>query len=223
MKFLTELTEDIEYLVEDEIVAEGVAPKKSRFINGVFLQKDTKNKNGRIYPGEMLGKEVNRYNEQYVAKNRAYGELNHPTEPSINLDKVSHLITSLKEDGNNIIGKAKILENTPNGKIVSALMDENCRLGVSSRGLGSLKEKNGSKIVESLLLTTAADIVADPSVSDAFVDNLMENTEWFLTDIGWQKKEAAMDIINEHKEFSKEAREARFLEMFNTFMKKVNG
>lgn len=224
MKLLQEITEELEYVVEEaEVVTEGVEPKKSHYLSGIFLQSDTKNKNGRIYPSEMLRKEIQRYDENYIQGKRSYGELNHPTEPSINLDKVSHIITSLKEDGNNWMGRAKILEHTPNGRIVKALLDEGCKLGVSSRGLGSLKEKNGIKIVESLMLTTAADIVADPSVAVALTDHVMEAPEWFFNGIDWVQQEKAYEIVQEHKTFTREQREARFLQMFDQFVKTMNG
>ncbi len=172
MKLLVELNEDV------QILTEGVGVNKQYFIEGVFLQADIKNRNGRMYPREIIQSEVARYIKEYVDTNRALGELDHPTNPSINLDRVSHKIISLREDGSNIIGRAKVMD-TPFGKIAKNLMDEGVKLGVSSRGLGSLREKNGVKIVcEDFRLITAADIVADPSAPDAFVSNLMENKEW---------------------------------------------
>lgn len=174
MKLLRELNEGLDV----QVLTEGTGAEKQYFIEGVFLQADIKNKNGRVYPSEIMREETKRYVKEYVDTNRALGELGHPTNPSINLDRVSHKIVSLKEDGSNIIGRAKIM-NTPYGKIVKNLMDEGVKLGVSSRGLGSLKEKNGAKVVcEDFRLITAADIVADPSAPDAFVSNLMENKEW---------------------------------------------
>lgn len=174
MKLLRELNEGLDV----QVLTEGTGAEKQYFIEGVFLQADIKNRNGRVYPSEIMREETKRYVKEYVDTNRALGELGHPTNPSINLDRVSHKIVSLKEDGSNIIGRAKIM-NTPYGKIVKNLMDEGVKLGVSSRGLGSLKEKNGAKVVcEDFRLITAADIVADPSAPDAFVSNLMENKEW---------------------------------------------
>jgi hypothetical protein len=174
MKLLVELNDSLDV----QVLTEGAGKEKQYFIEGVFLQGGIKNKNGRLYPVEVLRREVDRYTKEYVDSNRALGELGHPTNPSINLDRVSHKIISLREDGNNIIGRAKIMD-TPFGKIVKNLMDEGVKLGVSSRGLGSLQEKDGVKIVcEDFRLITAADIVADPSAPDAFVTNLMENKEW---------------------------------------------
>jgi Prohead core protein serine protease len=173
---------DVQYLVEE------VKGKKEHFIQGIFMQSETKNRNGRIYPKAVLEKETQRYNTEYVLKNRAFGELGHPDSPTINLDRVSHMITKLYPDGNNFIGKAKILD-TPNGKIVKSLLDGGASLGVSTRGVGSLKEQNGFKLVcDDFHLATAADIVADPSAPDAFVQGIMEGAEWFLTDHGWQAK-----------------------------------
>lgn len=174
MKLLIELNDDLDV----QVLTEGAGANKQYFIEGIFLQADIKNRNGRLYPSDVLRAETNRYIKEYVETNRALGELGHPTNPSINLDRVSHKITSLREDGSNIIGRAKVMD-TPFGKIVKNLMDEGVKLGVSSRGLGSLREKNGTKVVcEDFRLITAADIVADPSAPDAFVSNLMENKEW---------------------------------------------
>lgn len=174
MKLLVELNDSLDI----QVLTEGTGLNKQYFIEGIFLQADIKNRNGRIYPSAVLRAETDRYIKEYVETNRALGELGHPTNPSINLDRVSHKIISLREDGSNIIGRAKIMD-TPFGKIVKNLMDEGVKLGVSSRGLGSLQEKNGAKVVcEDFRLITAADIVADPSAPDAFVSNLMENKEW---------------------------------------------
>lgn len=210
MLLLREINEQIEYLVE----ADQKTGQKNYFLEGVFLQGNLKNKNGRIYPVNVLAEEVERYNENYVKRNRAFGELDHPSTPSVNLTKVSHLITELKQVGDNFVGKARILPETTNGKIAKALMEENCTLGVSSRGLGALKEKAGSKIVEQYFLTTAADIVADPSAPDAFPENIFENVEWFLTSEGWQKQEKGYDLVLEMKQKTKEEREAKFLSEF---------
>jgi|TARA_B110000211_G_C13834808_1_gene445193 hypothetical protein len=169
MKLITEVFEDL--IVESK--------GKELFIEGVFLQSNIKNRNGREYPAEIMDKEVERYNEKYVQKNRAFGELGHPEGPSINLERVSHMIKSLKKEGNNYVGKAKIMTETPYGKIVKNLIQEGASLGVSSRGMGSVKESGGKNIVQDdFYLATAADIVADPSAPDAFVNGIMEGKEW---------------------------------------------
>lgn len=172
MKLITEEISKVKFITEEK------NGKKSLYIEGIFLQADIKNRNGRCYPIETLSREVNRYNENYVAKGRALGELGHPNGPTVNLDRVSHMITSLKEDGANFMGKAKILD-TPMGKIASSLISEGVKLGVSSRGIGSLVERNGVRYVSNdFMLATAADIVADPSAPDAFVNGIMEGVEW---------------------------------------------
>ena len=173
MKLIREEIEQVEVIVESR------NGKKNLFIEGVFLQGEIKNRNGRMYPMETLTREVGRYNENFVQKGRALGELGHPDGPTVNLDRVSHKIVSLKESGNNFIGKAKIL-STPMGKIASDLLGEGVKLGVSSRGVGSLNKTNeGYSVVgEDFTLATAADIVADPSAPDAFVDGIMEGKEW---------------------------------------------
>ena len=172
MKLITEEISKVKFITEEK---EG---KKSLYIEGIFLQADIKNRNGRCYPMETLAREVSRYNENYIQKGRALGELGHPDGPTVNLDRVSHMITSLKEDGNNFMGKAKILD-TPMGKIASSLISEGVKLGVSSRGIGSLVERNGVRYVsDDFMLATAADIVADPSAPDAFVNGIMEGVEW---------------------------------------------
>ena len=173
MKLITEEIEQVEVIVENR------NGKKNLFIEGVFLQGEIKNRNGRMYPMQTLAREVGRYNENFVEKGRALGELGHPDGPTVNLDRVSHKIVSLKEEGNNFIGKAKIL-STPMGKIASNLLDEGVKLGVSSRGVGSLNKTNeGYSVVgEDFTLATAADIVADPSAPDAFVDGIMEGKDW---------------------------------------------
>ena len=173
MKLIREEIEQVEVIVENR------NGKKNLFIEGVFLQGEIKNRNGRMYPMSTLAREVGRYNENFVQKGRALGELGHPDGPTVNLDRVSHKIVSLKESGNNFIGKAKIL-STPMGKIASNLLGEGVKLGVSSRGVGSLNKTNeGYSVVgEDFTLATAADIVADPSAPDAFVDGIMEGKEW---------------------------------------------
>ena len=161
-----------------QVITESNNGKKTFHIEGTFLQADIKNRNGRIYESHILAKEVNRYNEQYIVKNRAMGELGHPDGPTVNLDRVSHKITSLKQEGSNFVGRAKILE-TPMGRIAGALLNDGVTLGVSSRGMGSLNTRNGVNYVgEDFMLATAADIVADPSAPDAFVQGIMEGREW---------------------------------------------
>lgn len=172
MKLITEIVEEIKVI--EEAKDNG---KKNYYIEGVFLQSGIKNRNGRVYPKEIMMREVARYNKEFVNKNRAYGELGHPNGPAINLERVSHMIKELREDGNNVIGKAKIMD-TPYGNIVKNLLDEGAILGVSSRGMGSLKEKNGMMEVHDFHLATAADIVADPSAPAAFVNGIMEGVEW---------------------------------------------
>jgi len=173
MKLITEEISNV------QIITEGKGANKKLYIEGVFLQGDIKNRNGRMYPMETLSREVGRYNETFVKKGRALGELGHPDGPTVNLDRVSHKITSLVQEGSNFRGKAQIL-NTPMGKIASSLLDEGVMLGVSSRGVGSLRTTNeGHKVVgEDFMLATAADIVADPSAPDAFVSGIMEGKEW---------------------------------------------
>ena len=173
MKLIREEIESVEFLVENR------NGKKSMYIEGVFLQGNIQNRNGRMYPMETLRKEVGRYNENHIAAGRALGELGHPEGPTVNLDRVSHKIVSLKENGSNFIGKAKIL-GTPMGKIASSLIEEGVKLGVSSRGIGSLKPtREGVNVVgDDFMLSTAADIVADPSAPDAFVEGIMEGKDW---------------------------------------------
>jgi hypothetical protein len=173
MKLITEEVSRVKFIVE------GKGAKKKMYIEGVFLQGEIKNRNGRMYPLQTLAKEVGRYNESFVSKGRALGELGHPDGPTVNLDRVSHKITSLRQEGNNFIGKAQLL-STPMGKIAQNLIGEGVTLGVSSRGVGSLKEDlHGCKVVgEDFMLATAADIVADPSAPDAFVSGIMEGKEW---------------------------------------------
>lgn len=179
MKLIKEHTETVNYLIEED----KETGKKNYNIEGVFLQADIKNRNGRLYPKDILDKEVKRYMKENVKKNRAYGELGHPDSPTINLDRVSHMIKDLKLEDKNFIGKAKIMD-TPYGKIVKSLIDEGASLGVSSRGMGSLKTtKDGtSEVQKDFMLATAADIVADPSAPDAFVRGVMEGKEWMFVD-----------------------------------------
>ena len=173
VKLFSEAVENVEYICE----AQENGPKKYS-IRGPFMQAEVKNRNGRVYPMEVLSKEVEKYNKNFVDQNRAFGELGHPDGPTVNLERVSHRITSLRPDGQNFIGEAKIMD-TPMGKIVKNLMDEECKLGVSSRGMGSLDERGGAKYVrDDFYLATAADIVADPSAPNAFVEGIMEGKEW---------------------------------------------
>lgn len=175
-----------EEIVEVEFITEESSGKKSHFIEGVFLQSDIRNRNGRMYPFDTLNREVSKYNESYIQRGRALGELGHPDGPTINLDRVSHKIVSLRAEGKNFIGKAKLLE-TPMGKIAKNLLDEGVKLGVSSRGLGSIEKRGDTNIVkDDFMLSTAADIVADPSAPDAFVEGIMEGTEWVWNNGIWQ-------------------------------------
>ena len=173
MKLISEHIEDVEYITEEKDNGE-----KTYKIKGVFMQSEVKNRNGRVYPFPVLQKEVNRYNKDYVNENRAFGELGHPDGPTVNLERASHMITSLKPEGKNFVGQATILK-TPMGRIVENLMDAGGKLGVSSRGMGSLEQKNGANYVkDDFYLATAADIVADPSAPNAFVQGIMEGKEW---------------------------------------------
>lgn len=192
MKLIREEIETVEVLTEES------NGKKHFYITGPFLQGDIKNRNGRIYESRILSKEVQRYNENFIDKNRAMGELGHPDGPTVNLDRVSHKITSLKQDGSNFIGKAKILE-TPMGRIAGALLNDGVTLGVSSRGMGSLVSRNGVNYVgEDFHLATAADIVADPSAPDAFVQGIMEGKEW-VWDNGLLKEQDVQRVYNQIK------------------------
>ena len=172
VKLISEAVENVEFITEEK------KGGKSYKIRGIFMQADVKNRNGRVYPMDILTKEVTKYNKNFIQQNRAFGELGHPDGPTVNLERVSHMITSLTPDGKNFIGEAKIME-TPMGKIVKNLMDEGAKLGVSSRGMGSLNQKNGASYVrDDFYLATAADIVADPSAPNAFVEGIMEGKEW---------------------------------------------
>jgi hypothetical protein len=173
VKLISEAVENAELIVEEDDKG-----SKNYKIRGVFMQSDVKNRNGRVYPQEVLAKEVAKYNKNFINENRAFGELGHPDGPTVNLERVSHMITSLAPDDKNFIGEAKIMD-TPMGKIVKNLMDEGAKLGVSSRGMGSLEQKNGANYVrDDFYLATAADIVADPSAPNAFVQGIMEGKEW---------------------------------------------
>ena len=215
MKLITETTEDIKYLKEEK---DG---KTHLFIEGVFLQSDLKNRNGRVYPREIMQREVDRYVKESIDKKRAMGELGHPDVPTINLDRVSHMITSLREDGSNYIGKAKILD-TPMGNIVKNLIDEGASLGVSSRGLGTLKEKNGiNEVQDDFVLSTAADIVADPSAPDAFVRGIMEHKEWVMVEGSWMEQEIDAAVRRIKRASSRELEEEK-MAVFSSFMNKLS-
>ena len=216
MKLISEHVDNIDYIVEAD--QEG---KKNYRIKGVFMQSEIKNRNGRMYPEQVLAKEVKRYNKEYVKEKRAFGELGHPDGPTVNLERVSHMITSLKQDGQNFIGEAKVMD-TPYGKIVKNLIDEGAKLGVSSRGMGSLVPMRGAQVVkDDFYLATAADIVADPSAPNAFVEGIMEGKEW-VWDNGAVKE---MDIDAYKKELDMkyqraQAREEKAIEIFEDFMSK---
>ena len=208
MKLISEFND---YGVQPVIVEQNEKGEKDYFIEGIFMQSEIKNRNGRIYPKEVIQKEVKRYNKEFVQQDRAFGELGHPEGPTINLDKVSHMITKLEEDGNNFVGRAKIL-STPNGQIVKNLIDDGAKLGVSSRGLGSLESKGNAQYVkDDFQLATAGDIVADPSAPEAFVNGIMEGTEW-VYESGILK---ARDI----EDMQKEMKSARLNQLEETKLK----
>jgi|TARA_R110001583_G_scaffold59311_4_gene176524 hypothetical protein len=217
LKLITEHQEDIKFLVEAK--EDGV---KEYYIEGIFMQASKKNRNGRVYPNEVLMKEAKRYQKEYVTSGRAMGELGHPEGPTLNLERVSHLVESLKQDGNNIIGKAKILE-TPYGKIVKNLMDGGVKLGVSSRGMGTLKQVNGINEVQKDFMLSAIDIVADPSAPDAFVNGIMEGKAW-IWDNGLLKEQdlnSYCSMINRASVESKQELEEKKLLVFKNFLSKI--
>jgi hypothetical protein len=216
MKLIREVFDQTSYIVEEK---DGKG--KQYFIEGIFLQSDLKNRNGRMYPESVMDKEVARYMKEQVEQNRAYGELGHPDTPSINLDRVSHLITSLRKEGTNYIGKAKILD-TPMGNIAKALLDGGSNLGVSSRALGSLKSNNeGVQVVQDdFMLSTAADIVADPSAPDAFVRGIMESKEWVFVDGKFVEKQIDEVKRTIRKTSSRNLEEAKIL-AFQKFLTKI--
>ena len=193
MRLISEnFVDNVEYITEQD----EKTGKKNYKLKGVFMQSEIKNRNGRVYPFEVLDKEVKRYNKEFIEQNRAYGELGHPDGPTVNLDKVSHMVTSLKPDGKNFIGEAKVM-GTPMGEIVKNIMDDGGKLAVSSRGMGSLTKKNGANYVnDDFYLATAADIVADPSAPNAFVEGIMEGKEWVWNNGLLQEQEVA-EIKNE--------------------------
>ena len=213
MKLIREEIESVEFLVEQK------NGKKSMYIEGVFLQGNIKNRNGRMYPMETLRREVQRYSENHVQAGRALGELGHPDGPTVNLDRVSHKIVSLKESGSNFIGKAKIL-NTPMGKIASSLIEEGVKLGVSSRGIGSLKmTREGINVVgDDFMLATAADIVADPSAPDAFVEGIMEGKEWVWDGGILREKYAERTYKQINTLVTQKQLDEKKLELFNNFL-----
>ena len=217
MKLITELNESVQFLKENK---DG---KPQYYIEGIFIQAEKKNKNGRVYPKEILQKEVRKYCAELVEKKRAFGELGHPDGPTINLDRVSHMIVELKEDGDNYIGVAKIMD-TPNGKIVKSLIDEGASLGVSTRGMGSLKSRGEfQEVQDDFSLATAADIVADPSAPDAFVNGIMEGVEW-VWDNGILKASTieTYENIVEEKVRKRELTSEAKLSLFEDFLKKLS-
>ena len=214
MKLITETIENIEVLTEER------NGKKDYKIKGIFMQADIKNRNGRIYPVGTLAKEVKRYNEQFINKKSAFGELGHPDGPTVNLERVSHMITSLKPEGKNFIGEAKIMD-TPYGKIVKNLIDEGAQLGVSSRGMGSLQSgSQGNVVGKDFYLATAADIVADPSAPDAFVEGIMEGKEWV-----WDNGVLKSMEVEKYKEEIEKTKRAELAEkkasIFKDFLNKI--
>ena len=211
MKLITETIENV------EVITEGKGDDKKLYIEGVFLQSEIKNRNGRMYPFSVLEKEVNRYNEEYVKTSRALGELGHPDGPTVNLDRVSHRITSLSAEGNNFIGRAQIM-NTPMGNIARSLLEDGVKLGVSSRGMGSIdKREDCGVVMDDFMLATAADIVADPSAPDAFVNGIMEGKEW-AWDNGILKETKVAKYQRYMDNATRNNLEERTLKVFNDFL-----
>jgi len=214
MKLISEEVQNAEYLIEEK------NGKKEYKIRGVFLQSEIKNRNGRVYPTEVLAREVNRYTKEFINKNRAFGELGHPDGPTVNLERVCHMVKSLTQDGKDFIGEAKIMD-TPYGKIVKGLIDEGAQLGVSSRGMGSLIQRNGVNYVkDDFYLATAADIVADPSAPDAFVEGIMESKEW-VWDNGVLKEKDIESWKNQVRTARQRSLEEAKLKVFESFLKKL--
>jgi len=214
MKLIAEHVQDVEYIIEDK------SGSKSMKIRGIFMQSEQKNRNGRVYPFNVLEKEVKRYNEEFIKQGRAFGELGHPDGPTVNLDRVSHMITRLEPDGKNFMGEAKLL-STPMGEIAKALISDGGKLGVSSRGMGSLESRNGVNYVkDDFYLATAADIVADPSAPQAFVEGIMEGREWI-----WNNgllKEVAVNEIKEDIEKGARAKQTKYQALaFAKFFKSI--
>ena len=216
MKLITEVVEEVQIITEASENGE-----KSYMIEGIFMQGNKKNRNGRVYPIDILQREVKRYTDEYINKNRAYGELGHPQGPTINLDRVSHMIKELYQDGDNFKGKAKIMD-TPMGKIVKNLMDEGATLGVSTRGMGSLKQVGGAnQVQDDFMLATAGDIVADPSAPDAFVEGIMEGKEW-VWDNGLIKEVEIAEYATQINEAAKKRQtEEAMLQVFSDFLRKL--
>lgn len=216
MKLITEINEEVKFI--SEATDDG---RKNMYIEGIFMQAEQKNRNGRMYPLPVMEREVNRYVSDYVNKNRAYGELGHPEGPTINLERVSHMIKELRQEGSNFIGKAKIMD-TPYGNIVKNLINEGACVGVSTRGLGSLKEgRDGTKVVQDdFYLATAADIVADPSAPDAFVQGIMENREWVYVAGRWTERQIE-ESKEKIKKVSKRDLEKTKLQIFENFINKL--
>jgi hypothetical protein len=216
MKLITEMNEDIK--ITEEI--NEATSEKNYFIEGIFMQAEQKNRNGRVYPKETLMKEVNRYNEEYVQKNRALGELNHPQGPTVNLDRVSHMIKELREQGNDVYGKAKIMD-TPMGDIAKNLIKEGAKLGVSSRGMGSLKQnRSGVNEVQKDFMLAAVDIVADPSAPNAFVNGIMEGAEWVWDGDVLREKQIS-EYAQVIEKASKRELEEKCLSVFTDFISKL--
>jgi len=214
MKLISEEVINAEYLVEEK------NGKKEYKIRGVFLQSNVKNRNGRVYPREILVREVNRYTKEFINKNRAFGELGHPDGPTVNLERVCHMVKSLTPDGDNFIGEAKIID-TPYGKIVKGLIDEGAQLGVSSRGMGSIVARNGVNYVkDDFYLATAADIVADPSAPDAFVEGIMESKEW-IWENGILKEKEIEAWKNQVRMARQRSLEEVKIKVFESFLKKL--
>jgi len=211
MKLITETIENV------QVITEGTGADKKLYIEGVFLQSELKNRNGRVYPFQVLEREVNRYNEEYVKTKRALGELGHPDGPTVNLDRVSHRITELRAEGNNFMGKAQILD-TPMGKIAKSLLGEGVQLGVSSRGMGSIdRREDTAYVMDDFMLATAADIVADPSAPDAFVNGIMEGKEW-VWDNGILKESKVAKYQRYMSESTRQNLEERTLQVFQNFL-----
>jgi hypothetical protein len=224
MKLITEVNESCEVITE----ANADTGKKSYFIEGIFMQGDVKNRNGRIYPSQTLEKEMTRYQKEFIEPKRALGELGHPDGPSINGDRVSHLITSMRREGNDFYGKAKIL-GTPMGEIVKSLLDEGVKIGVSTRGLGSVKERNGIMEVQNDFHLSTVDIVTDPSAPNAFVNGIMENREYYydIASGSWRATEVIEEIVEEvEKKINRVVRridEETAARMFKAFVRSLRG
>lgn len=218
MKLVTEINEEVGFVINED----KETGKKSHFIEGVFLQSGITNRNGRMYPTQVLAKEVARYNDEYITKNRAYGELGHPNGPTINLERVSHLIKDLRQEGKDFVGKAKVMD-TPYGNIVKNLMDEGAQLGVSSRGMGTLRQKADCAVVQDdFMLATAADIVADPSAPNAFVNGVMEGVDWVYDVASGSYK--AMQVVEEVKKLGDDdvrKLQESALRIFDKFLKSL--